>query len=1005
MGDTLPSYAQEIAGNRWIARQRLNDGGLLADQVPDDPAAAAATWPAVLDLHESTSDNPGLRRPQIGAVHALLGYWTTDPKVPATIVMPTGTGKTDSMVATLVAARIEKLLVIVPSDALREQIAERFETLGALRTTGLIDPDASNPVVARLRGALASIDDADLLLGCINVVVATPSALESSEPVVRKHFLDGFTHLFIDEAHHVGAPTWRAIRDAFLPRPVVQFTATPHRTDGQHLGGSMVYVFPLREAQRAGYFSTIGYLPILDLLDPDTAVATAAVTTLRADLADGNDHILMARANTINRAERIAEIYQTLAPEFAPVFVHNRTKKAQRLAAVAALRDRSSRILVCVDMFGEGFDLPQLKIAALHDQHRSLGITLQFVGRFARGGVKGLGRATVVAAQTDYRHVDTLRRLYAEDADWDLIIEDLSRAAVEDEVELDEFLKAFNHDPDPISIHSVTPAMSTVVYRSPSLTWSPTNLYEMYDESELLTFPIPISERDHVAWYVTQQRAPVRWGTIEGTNSIQHDLYVIYWDAERGLLYINSSNNDGVHGAIAEALTGSDASLIAGENIYRVFHGVERLTPTNVGLLDTRSRARRYTSYTGADVTEGFPTAERQTKAQTHIAGSGFVGGAPHSIAGSRKGRVWSHRTAAGIREWTVWCDEVGTKLLDETISVDTLIAGFIKPQPISSWPTLTALAVEPTAALGDALAHSILRYDDVDVPWSSVELEIRPQIPSGSIELTLRTDAWEARFLLQLQASGMSCVAIEEDVVVRRERSDTTFSAIATKRGLLVDFEGDAVVEPPGILLKPDRSIAPFVFSDGAITDWTEVNIRKESWGATRDRHTVQGRMAEITESGDWDLIIDDDGPGEIADLVALREIDGALVVRLIHCKYSHEDSPGARIEDLYEVCGQAMKSARWRRDPEGLLRRLLQRERDRLQKLKPTGFIRGTIAELNNLIQRSPRLQPRYTIAIAQPGLSAGRVSAAQLELLASVEVYCSEIASAEFVVHCSA
>ncbi|WP_371741791.1 DEAD/DEAH box helicase [Herbiconiux sp. VKM Ac-2851] len=966
---------------------------------------AMQSWPAVLDLHEGTEERPGLRRPQVGAVHALLGYWTTDPKVPATIVMPTGTGKTDSMVAALVAARISKLLVVVPSDALRDQIAERFESLGVLRATGLVGPEQKNPVVARLRGALTDLADVDRLLASSDVVVTTPPALDSSEAGLKQQLLDGFSHLFIDEAHHVGAPTWRAIRDAFLPKPVVQFTATPHRADGQHLGGSMVYVFPLREAQREGYFSTIGYLPVLDLLAPDEAVAMAAAGQLRADLASGSDHILMARAKTIARAEAITEIYQAIAPEFAPVVVHNRTKREQRQNAIGALHDRTSRILVCVDMFGEGFDLPQLKIAAMHDQHRSLGITLQFIGRFARGGVTGLGSATVIAAQTDYRHIDVLRQLYAEDADWNSIVEDLSRAAVDEQVELDEFVKAFNHDPDPVSIHSVTPAMSTVVYRSPVLVWSPTKLNEIYDEAKLLTFPIPVSERDHVTWFVTQSRAAVRWGTIDGADGIEHHLYIAYWDPGRGLLYINSSNNDGVHEDMAIALVGPEASLIHGERIYRVFHGVDRLTPTNVGLLDTRSRARRYTSYTGADVTDGFPTAEKQTKAQTHIAGSGFVGGVPHSIAGSRKGRVWSHRTAPGIKEWTAWCDAIGTKLLDDTISVETLIAGFIKPQPIDRWPDLTVLAVESTLALEEALANAVLSRDGIDVPWSSVELDVVPHRPDESIKLTLRTDEWDAEFLLLLPASGLSCVAVDVDVTVKRERSDTTFGKLATARGLLVNFEGDAIVEPPGILLRPDRALLPYVLDHQSVLDWRDVNIRKESWGKERDLLTVQGRMIQVTEEGDWDLIIDDDGPGEIADIVALREVDGSLVVNLIHCKYSHKDSPGARIEDLYEVCGQSMKSARWRRDPEGMLRRLLLRERDRLKNSRPSGFVRGSVAELNELINRAHQLQPRYNISVAQPGLSARRASAQQLELLASVEVYVSEIAAAGFAVRCSA
>lgn len=35
-------------------------------------------------------------------------------------------------------------------------------------------------------------------------------------------------------------------------------------------------------------------------------------------------------------------------------------------------------------MLGEGFDLPELKIAAFHDVRKSLPITLQLIGRFTR---------------------------------------------------------------------------------------------------------------------------------------------------------------------------------------------------------------------------------------------------------------------------------------------------------------------------------------------------------------------------------------------------------------------------------------------------------------------------------------------------------------------------------------------------------------------------------------------------------------------------------------------
>ena len=53
-------------------------------------------------------------------------------------------------------------------------------------------------------------------------------------------------------------------------------------------------------------------------------------------------------------------------------------------------------------MLGEGFDLPQLKIAAFHDIRKSLAVTLQLAGRFTRSR-QDLGEATFIANIADLR--------------------------------------------------------------------------------------------------------------------------------------------------------------------------------------------------------------------------------------------------------------------------------------------------------------------------------------------------------------------------------------------------------------------------------------------------------------------------------------------------------------------------------------------------------------------------------------------------------------------------
>src|SRR5690606_21886662 len=101
---------------------------------------------------------PGLRPPQIGALHAIAAHWSLS-RDPAIVVMPTGTGKTEVMLAVTIESRGDRVLVIVPTDALRKQTADKFGQYGLLRELGIIG-NVKNPVVGILHGkpAAAQVD-------------------------------------------------------------------------------------------------------------------------------------------------------------------------------------------------------------------------------------------------------------------------------------------------------------------------------------------------------------------------------------------------------------------------------------------------------------------------------------------------------------------------------------------------------------------------------------------------------------------------------------------------------------------------------------------------------------------------------------------------------------------------------------------------------------------------------------------------------------------------------
>ena len=128
----------------------------------------------------------------------------------------------------------------------------------------------------------------------------------------------------------------------------------------------------------------------------------------------------------------------------------------------------------------------------------------------------------------------------------------------------------------------------------------------------------------------------------------------------------------------------------------------------------------------------------------------------------------------------------------------------------------------------------------------------------------------------------------------------------------------------------------------------------------------------------------------GEIADVVSFRVTEGLVQVTLYHCKYSSAETPGACVKDLYEVCGQAQKSARWRDRPNRMFTHMLKREKLRLDKGQSSRFEQGTAAFLKKLKASWQDYRYEFDVRIIQPGLSRAAITEEGLHLLAGVETY---------------
>lgn len=953
---------------------------------------------------------PGLRPPQLGALHALGAHWSLYRDA-ATVVMPTGTGKTEVVLAALIAHGCAPVLVVVPSGALRDQTAEKFTELGRLRGLGTLGRSVRNPIVGVLTRRPTSVADLDIFERC-HVVVATMSAVaQGTAAALGGAIAQRVSTLIVDEAHHVPADTWTAFREHFEGKRVIQLTATPFRRDGQLVDGEVVFNYPLGMAQRDGYFKPITFRHVyeIDQDDADRAIATAAAAQLREDRTNGLMHLVMARCGTIARANDILALYERLAPETHPVLIHSEQRDTKTL--IQQLRAGAHQVVVCVDMLGEGFDLPELKIAAIHDTHKSLGVLLQFTGRFTRSAGPEIGDATVIANIADPDVSAALERLYSEDADWNRLLSEFSSEAIREHLEMVAFLRDSGtlddeiDDEQPIAPSLLRPMFSAVAFEASRFT--PRRFIEGLP-ADARVMKAWLHAASNTLYFVTRRDLPVDWSRSKELNDRQWDLFVLHHDPARRLLYVHSSDKSSLHERLAEAVAGSPRCL-SGDPIFRVLGRISRLQFYNIGVRKHGRRNLRYAMYTGADVATALSITETSGSVKNNLFGSGFESGRPATIGCSLKGRVWS-RQQGSIPECVRWAENIGDKLRDASIDTGRIIDNVLIPEEVDSLPDAEVLSIDWPDELLRVLEERVtLSAGDHEEQLGLFGLQVeRIDRSSNGVFFKVASSNLSAVMQLQLGVSAgyevTHCSGDELVITVGRLKKPLAeyLSDYPPLLRLmdLSELDGDLHIKPKDVreLEYPLERLEPW--------DWTGTDIQVESmWRGTRQQeHSIQERLAQHFADGQFGVVFDDDGPGEAADLVCLKEEDDCIRLALVHCKFSSAPTPGARVGDLMEVAAQAVRSARWKWRFRELCRHVVGRERRLRTDTRPTRFVVGAARDLNRFVKVSRFKPVEAEILVVQPGLSKAGFSSDQKVVLAGAYSFIKETSDVELDCICS-
>lgn len=924
-----------------------------------------------------------IREAQKGATFALLAHFSVD-RQPAIVSMPTGTGKTAVIMLAPFLQMSKRTLIITSSRLVRGQIADDFQKLTTLTKIGVLATGIEKPNVAEVTERPQNKESWNEY-SKFDVLVALPSSISPTIKGVFPSNRDFFDLVLFDEAHHVPADSWHDIMKHYPEARQALFTATPFRRDVLSLPGKLIYSYPVTKAFQEKTLRKIHFEAVTcDADNADLEIAKAAERVFNRDKAAGFNHRIVIRADKQARAEELHTLYSK-ETKLHLELIHSDLKFTQIKESIQNLLGSRIDGIICVDMLGEGFDFPQLKIAAIHAPHKSLAVTLQFIGRFGRINANDIGDATFVACPATVKIEG--RRLYEEGVIWQEVIPELADIALQREEHAREtfskFLSIGNKEAhlDPAIIRTLHPFCHAQIFhvqqqpnfREPLL---------LGGQKEVAVQELSSDECTLV--FVTREEKYPTWSRATELRTHDWHLNVLHYNEPHKLLFINSSQKSASsYKHLLEMFCNGVGYPVSSKEIQRILRGLSEYDIFNLGMRGRNKgvTTEAYKIAAGNKVDKSITPADPSRFIQGHVVFSAKDNNQLLTLGYSSSGKTWQNEYS-NLPEYILWCDGVAEKISqDSEIITGTALDKLKVAERIEVIDFLVIAAVWGAAAFQ---APPLIRYTSsngvdrsISAPLTSFLVKNETAEIRDTINLLLQVEDNDYPLIFELAPNGgfkftSSDKCKEANLRVIQGNEELSLEHYLDLNPLtLYTFDFGMLV---GSSYCPSSTPASQTLEEAQfeIIDWKKanVNIRSEK------RDTKKGisifKFMETYLKRSADLVYSDDGAGEAADYISFKKEGSDLRIGLYHCKASSEETAGRRVKDIYEVSGQAIKSY-------GLVssaERIFEQIKGRFSRQAGQAtFVAGSIDKLDELQQSLPSYQPLFEVVIVQPGISIGQ------------------------------
>lgn len=917
-----------------------------------------------LTYPKAIAETKGLRNAQLGAIHSISSFFTLNKSKAAIVVMPTGSGKTAVLMMTPYVLESNKVLIITPSKLVRSQVADEYSTLKTLIKTKVFPKNIKRPKVLEMKKLYK--EEYDSLLENADVIVATPQvgwSLSQEEKI--KNIFD---LVLIDEAHHVPAKTWTEILENINEAKHVLFTATPFRMDNKTIKGVFVYNYPLSQAYKDGIFGEIQYIPIPIAKDKDYLIAKKAEAIFLLDREKGYEHFLMVRASSRERAKALQDLYNTeTILNLQRIDSSMSAKTVYKI--IDALRDKELDGIICVDMLGEGFDFPNLKIAAVHDPHKSLANTLQFIGRFARTNAKNIDIAKFIAMNDEELIIEN-KALYKSDAVWQEIIIDLSENKISREEAEKEYINEYSMDKNGqvdldvnLSLHTIRPNCHAKLYKVNGF-----DIHGSFPKICNITYGPFLNDEDNTIVAIGKGYENPKWYIGDSVKDEENLLYIIHYQKQTGIMYIYSQiKSEFLYEQIVESFS-SSYEKIPKHEMHRVLGNLREFEIFNSGMQNRFNESgESYRISAGSDVSQAIDPSTGRLYSAGHVFCKATSEEQQITIGYSSGSKIWSS-TYANLKDFISWCDLNGTKIFNSKIVVKTNTNFDYLPVPkrLEKYPENICFA----DLSGESYSNPSLVYDKKteNILGIVTDLDIRIMgIENDSITLKASIGECEQTVICDLNGNYHSS---QEEMLVFEGRHNIDLSSYLSNYPLILRTTDDVMIQgiefsegDPEAIVFTDENIMPIPWEEEY---GTNVSLEFRTKKTRKKGKSIQDALREVLiENLKLDYIIYDHSTGEIADFITIENKELEFEVTLYHVKAMSAKNYNSSLGDIYEVVGQAIKSTIWLKTKSIFLQKIKSRRKSGHCK-----FMKGEYEEFLRDMKQQDKLL-RGKIVAVQPSI----------------------------------